>query len=111
MLLSIEKLIYGGEGLARTPGADGRSMAVLVIVAVLAFWWQSRTANGSRTRTARHGMVAALALQVALGIATVLSAVALPLAAAHQACAVVLFACVLRSAFLVRTQGGAPAVN
>jgi 23S rRNA (uracil1939-C5)-methyltransferase len=29
MLLSIEKLIYGGDGLARTPsGADGRSMAV-----------------------------------------------------------------------------------
>ena len=31
MLLSIEKLIYGGEGLARAPaGADGRSMAVFV---------------------------------------------------------------------------------
>ncbi len=29
LLLSIEKLIYGGDGLARTPvGADGRSMAV-----------------------------------------------------------------------------------
>jgi 23S rRNA (uracil1939-C5)-methyltransferase len=31
MILSIEKLIYGGDGLARTPaGADGRSMAVFV---------------------------------------------------------------------------------
>ncbi len=31
MLLSIEKLIYGGDGLARiSPGADGRSMAVFV---------------------------------------------------------------------------------
>ncbi len=31
MLLSIEKLIYGGDGLARTPtGTDGRSMAVFV---------------------------------------------------------------------------------
>ena len=31
MLLSIEKLIYGGDGLARTPaGADGRSMAVFL---------------------------------------------------------------------------------
>jgi len=28
MLISIEKLIYGGDGLARAPGADGRSMAV-----------------------------------------------------------------------------------
>ena len=31
LLLSIEKLIYGGDGLARTPaGVDGRSMAVFV---------------------------------------------------------------------------------
>ena len=31
VILSIEKLIYGGDGLARTPpGADGRSMAVFV---------------------------------------------------------------------------------
>src|SRR5271169_3314885 len=31
MLLSIEKLIYGGDGLARTPvGTDGRSLAVFV---------------------------------------------------------------------------------
>lgn len=30
MFLSIEKLIYGGDGLARSPGADGRSMAVFV---------------------------------------------------------------------------------
>jgi len=31
MLLSIEKLIYGGDGLARTTtGADGRCLAVFV---------------------------------------------------------------------------------
>jgi 23S rRNA (uracil1939-C5)-methyltransferase len=31
VLLSVEKLIYGGDGLARTsPGADGRSMAVFI---------------------------------------------------------------------------------
>jgi len=30
MLLSIEKLIYGGDGLARTPPAEGRSMAVFI---------------------------------------------------------------------------------
>jgi 23S rRNA (uracil1939-C5)-methyltransferase len=28
LLLSIEKLIYGGDGLARAPGTDGRNMAV-----------------------------------------------------------------------------------
>jgi 23S rRNA (uracil1939-C5)-methyltransferase len=30
MLLSIEKLVYGGDGLARMAGADGRSLAVFV---------------------------------------------------------------------------------
>jgi len=30
LLLSIEKLIYGGDGLARASGSDGRSMAVFV---------------------------------------------------------------------------------
>jgi len=30
MLLAIEKLIYGGDGLARAPGANGRSMTVFV---------------------------------------------------------------------------------
>jgi 23S rRNA (uracil1939-C5)-methyltransferase len=30
LLLSIEKLIYGGDGLARARGADGRNMAVFV---------------------------------------------------------------------------------
>ena len=31
MLLSIEKLVYGGDGIARTPaGSDGRSMAVFL---------------------------------------------------------------------------------
>ena len=30
MILSIEKLVYGGDGLARVAGADGRSMAVFV---------------------------------------------------------------------------------
>ena len=30
MLLTIEKLIYGGDGLARVPGADERSMVVFV---------------------------------------------------------------------------------
>src|SRR5215470_2034591 len=30
MLLAIEKLVYGGDGLARLPGPDGRSRAVFV---------------------------------------------------------------------------------
>jgi cytochrome c oxidase assembly protein subunit 15 len=80
-----------------------RSLALLLVAIVLVFWWRARSAPwGGPLRTARNGMLAALALQVVLGIATVLSAVAPPLAAAHQAGAVLLFACVLRSAFLSR---------
>ncbi len=30
MLLTIEKLVYGGDGLARVPGSDGRNQAVFV---------------------------------------------------------------------------------
>lgn len=82
-----------------------RAMALIVLVAVVNFWWQERRAPwGRQFTTARNGMVAALALQIALGIATVLSAVAVPVAAAHQASAVLLYACVLRSAFQSGTQ-------
>ena len=49
-------------------------------------------------RFATDAMLAALALQIALGIATLLLRVPVPLAAAHQAGAVVLFAAALNAA-------------
>lgn len=47
MLLSIEKLIYGGDGLARTPAAaDGRSMAVFVPFVLPGEQVEAETAQG-----------------------------------------------------------------
>jgi cytochrome c oxidase assembly protein subunit 15 len=65
---------------------------LLAIVVPLAWWRVVRADLGMRARMAAHLVLAMLCVQVALGIATVLMVVPLPLAAAHQAGAVVLFA-------------------
>ncbi len=75
---------------------DHRVLAVTVaLLAVVAWLWSRRCAVGGRTAVAFHALLAAALLQVALGIATLLSVVAVPLAAAHQAGALVLFTAVL----------------
>jgi cytochrome c oxidase assembly protein subunit 15 len=74
----------------------------LAIVAPLAWWRVLRASPGPRSRTGAHLVVAMLAVQVALGIATLLNVVPLPLAAAHQAGAVVLFALSLHLAHALR---------
>ena len=56
----------------------------------------------ARARTGAHLLLAMLAVQVALGIATLLLVVPLPLAAAHQAGAVLLFAFALNLAHALR---------
>lgn len=66
------------------------------------WWWVRRSAPAPRVRLAANLMLAALGLQVTLGIATLLSVVALPLAAAHQAGAVLLYTACL---WMVRTLG------
>jgi cytochrome c oxidase assembly protein subunit 15 len=50
-------------------------------------------------------LLAALLLQFALGVATLLLVVPLPLAAAHQAGAVLLFAAALNAAHALRIYG------
>jgi len=73
-----------------------RMLALAVIVCVSALWWWARrSAPSHRARQAPNWMLAALVLQVTLGISTLLSIVALPLAAAHQAGAVLLYAACL----------------
>jgi heme a synthase len=68
-----------------------RALAWLLIAWVPWFWWRSlATPLGSRARLACHLVLAALAIQVALGIATLVLRVPVPLAAAHQAGAVLL---------------------
>jgi cytochrome c oxidase assembly protein subunit 15 len=72
---------------------DHRLIAWLLAILVPAFWLRTRSMQiGSRARLACNLLVLALALQIALGISTLLLRVPLPLAAAHQAGALLLFA-------------------
>ena len=70
---------------------DHRVLALTVAAAVLVIWGTGLRARlQSPARTALHMLLLAVALQVALGIATLLLVVPIPLAAAHQAGAVLL---------------------
>lgn len=83
---------------------DHRLIALLLAVAVSWYWWRTRRADvmGAGARRAATLLLAMLALQVALGVATLLLVVPLPLAAAHQAGAVLLFAAALNAAHAAR---------
>jgi cytochrome c oxidase assembly protein subunit 15 len=68
---------------------------VLFLLAPL-FWFSSRrSALTSHARLAGNLLLALLLVQIALGITTLVHVVPLPLAAAHQAGAVLLFSCAL----------------
>ena len=77
-----------------------RGFAWVLAFVVPAFWWRvRRKRDASRTmRLAADVMLAALAVQISLGIATLVNVVPLPLAALHQAGAVALFAAALNAA-------------
>ena len=83
---------------------DHRIVAWLLVLAAPLLWWRVRRMPGltARSRHAANLVLAMLALQVTLGIMTLLHVVPLPLAAAHQAGAVVLFALALNLAHAVR---------
>ena len=70
---------------------DHRALALTVAASVLVVWTAGFHASlPSRARTALHLLLLATILQVALGIGTLLLVVPIPLAAAHQAGAVLL---------------------
>jgi len=80
---------------------DHRLLAMTALAAVLLLWLTGRRASLPRpARLALHALLAAAALQFALGVATLLLVVPIALAAAHQAGAVLLLtaAIVLRHA-------------
>ena len=82
---------------------DHRLIAWLLAAAIPLLWW--RISRGGAPRRARVGaalLVAMLAVQVSLGIATLVNVVPLPLAALHQAGALVLFALSLNVAHALR---------
>ncbi|MCC6197667.1 MAG: COX15/CtaA family protein [Burkholderiales bacterium] len=83
---------------------DHRLLALVLAFVVPLTWLAAlRTPRApARVRTGAHLLVAMLAVQIALGIATLLLVVPLPLAAAHQAGAVVLFGLALNLAHALR---------
>jgi cytochrome c oxidase assembly protein subunit 15 len=80
-----------------------RLIAWLLVVSVPALWIAARAAElPRRARIAANALLAMLAIQVALGISTLLLVVPVALAAAHQGGAVLLFAASLWVSHAVR---------
>jgi cytochrome c oxidase assembly protein subunit 15 len=72
---------------------DHRIGAYVLVLAVAAMWWRGRQApTGPQARWALHGVAAALALQFALGVATLVMVVPVGLGVLHQGGALLLFA-------------------
>lgn len=70
---------------------DHRLMATALFLTIPIFWWLTiKSKPEPRLRTGVHLLLAALALQLTLGISTLLLVVPVALAAAHQAGAVLL---------------------
>ncbi len=73
-----------------------RVLTILVFVSVIGFWFKTLNQQlPDRTRIALHCLLAAVILQVTLGITTLLFIVPVPLAASHQAGALVLLTAML----------------
>jgi cytochrome c oxidase assembly protein subunit 15 len=83
---------------------DHRLVAWLLVFLVPVLWWKLRRTDGvpARARSGGHLLLALLAVQIALGIATLLLVVPVALAAAHQAGAVLVFAAALNVAHALR---------
>jgi cytochrome c oxidase assembly protein subunit 15 len=82
---------------------DHRALAALLALAVPAFWIASLRADlGASARRWCHLVLAAFVAQFALGVATLLLAVPLPLAVLHQANAMVFFVVTLCAGHALR---------
>lgn len=81
---------------------DHRLIAWLLAFFVPWFWWRARASIGRRGRLALDAWMVLLAIQIALGIATLLYVVPIPLAALHQAGAVLVFTAALATTHALR---------
>lgn len=84
---------------------DHRLLAWVLAFLVPWFWWQVVRNDldvSPRTRLAAHFLLGTLAMQIALGISTLVLVVPISLAAAHQGGAVLLFAAALFAAHAPR---------
>jgi cytochrome c oxidase assembly protein subunit 15 len=85
---------------------DHRLVAWLLAAAVPWLWYEAgRAGLPARPRLLTHALMVALVIQFALGIATLLLAVPVPLAAAHQAGALVVFTIALALNHALRAGG------
>jgi cytochrome c oxidase assembly protein subunit 15 len=85
-----------------------RVLAVLLVLLVAAYWLAVRRSDQTlRVRVALDGLLATAVIQAGLGIATLLLAVPIVLAAAHQAGALILLGlCLLAARRLATRTGG-----
>ena len=89
---------------------DHRLIAWGLMLYVPILWWATRVAGAARSaRLASSCLLAALALQVSLGIATLLMRVPVALGAAHQGGAVLVFAAAIWLAHELRRPAGSDA--
>jgi cytochrome c oxidase assembly protein subunit 15 len=65
----------------------------------VAVWWRARRSAHPTTRFAFNAMIAALLVQIGLGIVTVVNGAPWPIAIAHQLMAVILWVLILRARF------------
>jgi cytochrome c oxidase assembly protein subunit 15 len=85
-----------------------RTIAIVIAVSVALVWWRVRmgTPPGSHARTWAHALAVMAAVQICVGIATLLLRAPLPLAAIHQAGAVLVFTCAVGLAHALRAKEG-----
>ena len=83
---------------------DHRLLALVLVVVALLLWWRVRVTPRlpSRAEIGGNALLGMLSLQIALGVATLLYVVPLPLAALHQAGALLTFAFALNVAHALR---------
>jgi cytochrome c oxidase assembly protein subunit 15 len=82
---------------------DHRLVAWMLAVLVPIFWWRARSSSaGRQVVIGANLLLAMLAVQITLGICTLLFVVPVPLAAAHQAGALLLFAASLNVSHALR---------
>lgn len=86
-----------------------RVLAIVSLGVATATWWRSRwIVLVPRARRVANGLLVMVCLQVALGISTLVLVVPVPLAAAHQAGAVLLLSVTLWLIFELRAPNGSP---
>ena len=110
-IMSIEPWYLNFVNNMTTVQFDHRAIAWMLAIVVPVFWWRVR-ASLDAPPGARSGadlLLALLVLQVTLGISTLLLRVPVPLAAAHQAGAMLLFAGSLNVAHALRQAAFLPA--